>query len=556
MSEENKKKGNLIAILTMFALYAMVGFVTFLAAPAGDVWKYKLPGGSNVLGMLGNSMNFIAYLIMGYPAGKFLQKIGYKKTALLATGSGALGVLVQILSGKLEASMGLIGAVPAAWIIYLVGALISGFSNCLLNTVICPMLNQIVGGGNKGNQLNLGGSAFNSLCGASAPIILGSIVGQITKETQFSQITGVLMAAAIVFIVATAIIAVLPIPNPTSRPSTVVLERSALSFRHCRLGVIGIFLYMGIEIGTQNYMRLWLQPDNETTPLLAESVLSKGVANNEKLSGVDGAAARIADVIAASRLAGKAAEGSSPEEAARVKADFDKQAELEKSLVAKLTKKESEGGLGIELGEDQAKKIAVASIILPKGDNREEFVAQAARSIKQSAVIAASTAATFMVLMLFGRLLGALIGGKVSSRAMCLFCAGTGVLFCSLGALLGATMENTLISLPLFKSVTEIGMVPLPVGALFFILAGLSASVMWGVIFNLATEGLGKYTEQAAGLFMVMVVGGAILPSFQAWIADKFGFMTSYVVPIFCFAYLFIYALAFSKNVNKDIKVD
>ena len=450
MSEENKKKGNLIAILTMFALYAMVGFVTFLAAPAGDVWKYKLPGGSNVLGMLGNSMNFIAYLIMGYPAGKFLQKIGYKKTALLATGSGALGVLVQILSGKLEASMGLIGAVPAAWIIYLVGALISGFSNCLLNTVICPMLNQIVGGGNKGNQLNLGGSAFKSLCGASAPIILGSIVGQITKETQFSQITGVLMAAAIVFIVATAIIAILPIPNPTERKADVVLEKSALSFRHCRLGVIGIFLYMGIEIGTQNYMRLWLQPDNPSSPLL-------------KIAGI---------------------------------------------------------------------------------------------SADQAVVIAASTAATFMVLMLIGRLVGALIGGKVSSRAMCLGCAGTGVAFCTVGALLGAKMPSTLISLPLFKTITEIGLVQIPLGALFFILAGLSASVMWGVIFNLATEGLGKYTEQAAGMFMVMVVGGAILPSIQGWIADKFGFMTSYVVPIFCFAYLFVYALAFSKNVNKDIKVD
>ena len=450
MSEDQKKSGNFIAIVTMFALYAMAGFVTFLAAPAGDVWKYKLPGGSNVLGMLGNSMNFIAYLIMGYPAGKLLQKIGYKKTALLATGSGALGVLVQVLSGKLEASMGLIGAVPAAWIIYLLGALVSGFSNCLLNTVICPMLNQIVGGGNRGNQLNLGGSAFNSLCGASAPIVLGSIVGKITKDTQFADVSGVLLAAAAVFIVATIIISLLPIQNPTSRSSNVVLEKSALAFRHCRFGVIGIFLYMGIEIGVQNYMRLWLQPDNPASPLL-------------KIAGI---------------------------------------------------------------------------------------------SVEQAAVIAGSTAATFMVLMLVGRLLGAAIGGKVSSRAMCLGCAGSGTLLCLVGALMGSFMPETTVSLPLFQSLNKIAMTQVPLAALFFIVAGLSASVMWGVIFNLATEGLGKYTEQAAGLFMVMVVGGAILPSLQSWIADNFGFMVSYIVPIVCFAYLFVYALAFSKNVNTDIKVD
>ena len=63
MDTQRKKGGNLVAILTMFALYALAGFVTFLAAPAGDLWKYQLPGGSNVLGMLGGSMNFVASII-------------------------------------------------------------------------------------------------------------------------------------------------------------------------------------------------------------------------------------------------------------------------------------------------------------------------------------------------------------------------------------------------------------------------------------------------------------------------------------------------------------
>ncbi len=79
---------------------------------------------------------------------------------------------------------------------------------------------------------------------------------------------------------------------------------------------------------------------------------------------------------------------------------------------------------------------------------------------------------------------------------------------------------------------------------------------MWGVIFNLSTEGVGKYTEQASGLFMTMVVGGGILPLLQTWIGANVGFLMGFLVPGACLAYLFIYALKFSKNVNPDIKID
>ena len=92
------KNGNLIAIITMFFLFAMISFVTNLAAPFGTIWRNAYEG-SNVLGMMGNMMNFLAYLFMGIPAGKLLIKIGYKKTALLAIAVGFFGVLIQFLSG-------------------------------------------------------------------------------------------------------------------------------------------------------------------------------------------------------------------------------------------------------------------------------------------------------------------------------------------------------------------------------------------------------------------------------------------------------------------------
>ena len=162
---QQKNNGNLIAIITMFFLFAMISFVTNLAAPIGTIWKGQF-GDSGVLGMLGNFMNFLAYLFMGIPAGKMLEKIGYKKTALTALAVGFVGLFVQYLSG-------VVGSDPTTgFSVYLTGAFICGFSVCMLNTVVNPMLNLLGGGGNKGNQLIQTGGALNSLSGTLTPLLL------------------------------------------------------------------------------------------------------------------------------------------------------------------------------------------------------------------------------------------------------------------------------------------------------------------------------------------------------------------------------------------------
>ena len=81
----------------------------------------------------------------------------------------------------------------------------------------------------------------------------------------------------------------------------------------------------------------------------------------------------------------------------------------------------------------------------------------------------------------------------------------------------------------------------------FFVLCGLCTSVMWGAVFNLAVEGLGKYTSIASGLFMVMVCGGGILPLVQGAVADAFGFINSYWVLVVALAYILWFALVGSK---------
>ena len=95
----------------------------------------------------------------------------------------------------------------------------------------------------------------------------------------------------------------------------------------------------------------------------------------------------------------------------------------------------------------------------------------------------------------------------------------------------------------------------IPVNVLFLILCGLFTSVMWGAIFNLAMDGLGKYTAEASGFFMLMVCGGGIIPMLQGLLADLVGFLNSLWLIFACLAFILYYASAGYKNVNKKIPV-
>ena len=109
--------------------------------------------------------------------------------------------------------------------------------------------------------------------------------------------------------------------------------------------------------------------------------------------------------------------------------------------------------------------------------------------------------------------------------------------------------------MPSYSVEDGFSMAQVPMKALLLVLCGLFTSIMWGGIFNLAVEGLGKYTAQASGIFMMMVVGGGVMPLIQNAIATSVSYMASYWLVIAMLAYLLYYAVAGSKNVNKDIPV-
>ena len=434
---QEKKNGKIIAIITMIFLFGMISFVTNLAAPMGIVLKNQFDV-SNALGMLGNFGNFIAYAVMGIPSGILLQRVGYKKTALIAVAIGFIGVGIQFLSGHSSPEM--------AFAVYLIGAFVAGFSMCLLNTVVNPMLNKLGGEGNKGNQLIQVGGSFNSVMATITPMFVGILIAGSIEKATISQIFPVMYTAMAVFAFAFFVLLFVQIPEPNANASTEPigqLMKGALKFRHFVLGAIAIFVYVGIEVGVPGTLNLFL-----TDPV-------------------------------------------------------------------------EKGGAGI------------------------------------ASTISGFVVGTYWFLMLIGRLAGASLGAKISSKAMLTFTSALGLILVFL-AIFSST--GTLVNLPVLQqSATgglSFGFAEVPINAMYLVLVGLCTSIMWGGIFNLAVEGLGKYLAAASGLFMVLVCGGGILPVIKGWVADIAGFMPSYWVIIAALAYLLFYGLVGCKNVNKDIPVE
>ena len=252
---QSKNNSSMIAILTMIFLFGMISFVTNLAAPIGNIWKMQ-PGieGSNTLGMMGNMMNFLAYAIMGIPAGALLKKKGYKFTILAALLVGLVGVFVQYLSGVVGVGS-TIGSIPTNFFVYLFGAFVCGFSVCMLNTVVNPML-KILGGKRSNQYIQIGGS-FNSLMGTLTPMLVGSMIGVLSKDTLISDVNTLLFMAMGVFAISFVILCFVPIQDPEATKSAAPAV-SPLKYKHFVLGIIAIFLYVGVEVGIPGTLNFYL----------------------------------------------------------------------------------------------------------------------------------------------------------------------------------------------------------------------------------------------------------------------------------------------------------
>ncbi|MBQ2123379.1 MAG: MFS transporter [Bacteroidaceae bacterium] len=423
MSNQAKQWG---AIIVMIALFAMIAFVTNLCTPMATIIKNQGEI-SNVLAQIGNYGNFVAYLVMGIPAGMLIAKFGYKKTALIGLVVGAIGILIQWFSGQLDAQAN-IGIVFG---VYLIGAFIAGLCMCILNCVVNPMLNLLGGGGNTGNQLIQIGGVFNSSAAVACYILMGALISDATKA-KIADATPALMIALAIFVIAFIVILFTKIDEPEQAPVRVDLIKGAMSHSHFALGALAIFLYMGIEVGVPNAVQQMLTSEPYSIPA---------------------------------------------------------------------------GTVGMIV-------------------------------------------AVYWAMMLVGRFVGASIGSKVSARVM-ITTVSTATLALVLYGMYAPA--DVLVEFPgVDWGKLEVIWQPIPVGIFSFLLVGLCTSVMWGAIFNMAVEGLGKYTAIASGIFMTMVFGCAVMMGIQGYVADLTNYMTSFWVVVFCAAYLLFYALIGSRVTKRS----
>ena len=157
--------------------------------------------------------------------------------------------------------------------------------------------------------------------------------------------------------------------------------------------------------------------------------------------------------------------------------------------------------------------------------------------------MAGAVVGIYWLLMLCGRLLGGVVGAKVSSRTMMVATTSIAIVL----LLLGMFLPSTLVKFPSVTSDLKFALADIPLNVVFFILCGLCTSIMWGAIFNLAVEGLGKYTSLASGVFMMLVCGGGILPLIQGAVADATSIISGYWVVVAAVAYMLVFALFLSK---------
>lgn len=256
-----KKQNYALPVAMMFFLFFIIAFVTGLPSPMGVIVKEQF-GLTNFQAQLGFLANFMAYAIMGIPSGILVQKIGYKKTALLALLMGLLGVFVMFLGGKFT-----------SFTIYISGAFIAGFTMCLLNTVVNPMLT-VLGSEKGANQrLNFGG-ALNSSAATIVPMVGGWMMGSGASKN-IEDVNPLLFTAMGIFAVVFLVLLFVHIPEPevAKNENIVASIKRALSYKHFALGVIAIFVYVGIEVGIPSMANLYMVNDLSYDPGIAGSLV-------------------------------------------------------------------------------------------------------------------------------------------------------------------------------------------------------------------------------------------------------------------------------------------
>jgi FHS family L-fucose permease-like MFS transporter len=234
--------------ITVAVLFFIFGFITNLNMSLVPHLKtlFDLPYG---WAMLVESAFFLAYFVFSSPTSRLIQTIGYKKTMVVSLFIQVVGCLLFVPAAKMVSFPLFLSA------IFVVGAGVTA-----LQTAANPYVAILGPESSAPVRLTLA-QALNSLGGTIAPLFAGAYIltdnaDLSTKAAVANTVRGPYLAIAGGLLILGVITAFLSLPHVQQtqefRPGKEgdpILSRSIWAYRHTVLGAVGIFLYVGVEVG-------------------------------------------------------------------------------------------------------------------------------------------------------------------------------------------------------------------------------------------------------------------------------------------------------------------
>jgi FHS family L-fucose permease-like MFS transporter len=242
-----KKNTQTAGMAFMGMIFFLFGFVTTFNITLADKFKavFEL---SNFQAQLVNGAFFFTYFVLSFAAGGIIKKIGYKAGVILGLLLVAIGSFLFFPAAK---------AISFPFFLFAIFIMAGGV--VFLQVAANPYVTALGPSETASGRLNLT-QALNSIATYLAPIIAGVFVFKTAADAALNAAESVpttpfLIIAIVVIIIAIAIY-LLKLPEISTQG---VERKSVWKYPHVVLGAVGIFCYVGAEVGTAAMLQRYFQ---------------------------------------------------------------------------------------------------------------------------------------------------------------------------------------------------------------------------------------------------------------------------------------------------------
>ena len=275
MTQQKQTQSYLVPFIIMVVLMALVGLITNLngqfQAPMQAAFLQKSGSLTNALTTLITFVFFSGYLAMGIPSAKCIEKKGYKNTLI----TGLFGLIAAFglyeLSAYIFEAVDLekfqavadsnVVVIPVAYYVFLLAGFVAGSAMTFLQAVLNPYIVACDVKGTTGvTRQSIAGTA-NSTMATIAPMLVASVIFAGKSGLDIALSSLYIPFLVLIVLVGGLIVALMNIHLPSiasaEKKEGEVLEKSVWSFSHLALGVVAIFMYVGVEVCIGNNINLY-----------------------------------------------------------------------------------------------------------------------------------------------------------------------------------------------------------------------------------------------------------------------------------------------------------